>query len=122
MIHDTLNETYFEYLDIDTTFNVTVNEYTESLSCPGISLISLSIDNINVGEFYRAGFELYSPNYTGVSLTESGLSNFISNNSLQNFNTNVNITSGSGIFVVKFSITRLLTDITHNQHFIFRCS
>ena len=97
-------------------------EYTESLSCPGISLISLSIDNINVGEFYTAGFELYSPDYSGVSLTESGLVNFISSNTLQNFNTNVNITSGSGIFVVKFSIKRVLTGTTHNQHFIFRCS
>ena len=122
MVQDSLEGIYFEYLDFITPFNIIVNDYEENISCPGTSLLSLTVDNIALDEFYTAGFEFYGPDYSDVSLSESGLVNFISSNTIQNFNTTIDIQSASGIFVVKFTLKRIFTNETQVRHFIFRCS
>jgi len=123
MIQDSLNSLYFDYLDFDQPYTIDVNSYTETLNCPRKTLLSLTVNGLTPGGFYRAGFDIYNSDESDISLSNDGINAIINDeDSSKNFNTLVDVTGSSGVFVVKFSIEDVISEKTQSQHFIFRCS
>lgn len=123
LINNDTSQIYSLSNDVVNTFDIRTEYHTENINCPETALLSVSVNRLIPGKEYDIGFRLYSTS-GNISLSNEGLTKFISSDTNATFGTFTTINNGAvagDSYVVRFTVLETETNTEQNIHYIFRC-